>query len=88
MDDSPSLDTPNTTCMHIQELVNAMYCTHTIVQHTSMSAAMSARLMTGHFSALMRADQEGGGEGLLTQCCNMAWNPASADGWSRSMTWT
>ncbi len=53
-----------------------------------MSAAMSARLMTGHFSALMRADQEGGGEGLLTQCCNMAWNPASADGWSRSMTWT
>ena len=56
---------------------------YTLVQHTSCfstSAAMSARSMTGHFSAPMRADHDGRGEGLLTQCCNMAWKPASADG--------
>ena len=49
---------------------------------------MSARSMTGHLSALTRVDHEGRGEGLLTQDCNIEWNPASADGWSLSITWS
>ncbi len=49
---------------------------------------MSARSMTGHLSALTRVDHEGRGEGLLTQDCNIALNPASADEWSLSITWS